>query len=104
MDLGSEDVRDSCFAGETLACEIVRPHCPVPGWAVKRGIIGKVPAFEMLDGERTREFVLSREQESKYLAFATGHLNDAALLALDTGLRVGELARRAGMMSILNQS
>ena len=57
----------------------------------KRKIIKAVPAFEMLSGERQREFVLSHEQEQVYFSFAPGHLKDAALLALGTGLRVGEL-------------
>jgi len=57
----------------------------------KRKIIKSVPAFEMLDGEVQRDFVLSRDDEKNYLEFAIGHLKDAALLALDTGLRAGEL-------------
>src|SRR5690349_12343108 len=44
----------------------------------------------MLGGERNREFVLSQDQERNYLDFAPQPLRDAALLILDTGLRVGE--------------
>src|SRR5262249_30531633 len=58
----------------------------------KRKVIREVPKVELLDGERSKDFVLSREQEANYLAFATGHLKDAAVLAIETGLRVGELA------------
>ncbi len=58
---------------------------------IKRKIIRSVPVFEMLGGERVRDFVLSRADEKSYLEFATGHLRDAVLLSLDTGLRVGEL-------------
>jgi integrase len=60
--------------------------------AKRWNIILAVPKIDMLAGERAKDFVLSREQEANYLAFATGHLKDAALLAVDTGLRVGELA------------
>src|SRR4029077_17082899 len=41
-------------------------------------------------GEHQREFVLSREQEEKYLAACPQPLRDTAMLMLDTGLRVGE--------------
>ena len=34
-----------------------------------RTIIKAVPTFEMLDGERSRDFVLSREMEAHYLEF-----------------------------------
>jgi len=61
----------------------------------KRKIIQATPNIgeEMLDGERIRDFVLSRADETVYLEFASehAHLRDAVLLALDTGLRVGEL-------------
>lgn len=52
-------------------------------------IIG-VPRLRMLPGENNREFVLSRDQEVKYLAACRDPLRDAAVLILDTGLRVGE--------------
>lgn len=54
-------------------------------------IINRVPRIRMLPGERTREFVLSRDQERIYLEFAPQPLKDAAVLMLDTGLRVGEV-------------
>lgn len=53
-------------------------------------VIDRVPKIRMLAGERNREFVLSREQEPVYLAACPAPLGDAALLILDTGLRVGE--------------
>lgn len=54
-------------------------------------VIDRIPAIEKLGGERSRDFVLSREQETNYLEIAQQPLKDAALLLLDTGLRVGEL-------------
>lgn len=60
--------------------------------ALEEGIIDAVPKIgkSMLPGERRREYVLSPALESAYLAAAPQPLSDAALLMLDTGLRVGE--------------
>jgi integrase len=44
-----------------------------------------------LRGERNREFVLNHAQERLYLEMAGQPLADAALLMLDTGMRVGEV-------------
>ena len=54
-------------------------------------VINRVPRIRLLRGERSREFILSHAQERNYLEFAPQPLKDAALLMLDTGLRVGEL-------------
>ena len=53
-------------------------------------VIDRVPRVRLLPGERNREFVLSHAQESLYLAAAPQPLRDIALLAADTGLRIGE--------------
>jgi integrase len=53
-------------------------------------VIDRLPKIRLLQGERTREFVLSREQEPAYLKAATEPLKDLALLMLDTALRDGE--------------
>ena len=53
-------------------------------------VIDRVPQIRLLAGEHQREFVLSREQEAKYVAVCPQPLRDCALLMLDTGLRVGE--------------
>ena len=53
-------------------------------------ILDRLPRIRLLAGERSREFVLSFEQETKYLAKAEQPLQDVAALLLDTGLRVGE--------------
>jgi integrase len=53
-------------------------------------IIDRVPKIKLLPGERTREFVLSRTDEARYLSLAPDFLRDIALLILDTGLRAGE--------------
>jgi integrase len=54
-------------------------------------VINRVPRIRLLRGERNREFVMSHPQERIYLEFGPQPLKDAALLMLDTGLRVGEL-------------
>jgi integrase len=61
------------------------------GLAYQWKLIDRIPSIKKLDGERNREFVLSHEMEGKYLEAAPAPLRDAALLLLDTGLRVGEL-------------
>jgi integrase len=58
--------------------------------AKKWNLIPAVPTIGRLDGERNREFVLADELEETYLAAAPQPLRDAALLMLDTGVRVGE--------------
>ena len=52
--------------------------------------LDRVPRIRLLPGERVREFVLRYAQEALYLEFAPQPLSDAAMLILDTGLRVGE--------------
>jgi integrase len=54
-------------------------------------VINRLPKIRLLRGERSRDFVMSHGQERNYLEFAPQPLKDAALLMLDTGLRVGEL-------------
>jgi len=61
------------------------------GMAYQWKVIDRIPVIRKLDGERNRNFVLSREQEAKYLEAVEQPLKDAALLALDTGLRASEL-------------
>jgi integrase len=56
-------------------------------------LLDKVPKVTLLDGERIREFILSPELETKYLAAAPQPLKDAAVVMLDAGLRAGELLR-----------
>ncbi|MEK6303208.1 MAG: tyrosine-type recombinase/integrase [Acidobacteriota bacterium] len=65
------------------------------GLAYQWKVIGRIPVVTKLDGERSRDFVLSRELEKAYLEIAQQPLKDAALLLLDTGLRVGELVALA---------
>jgi integrase len=52
--------------------------------------IQRVPRIRLLNGERTRDFVLSRKQEQIYLAACPQPLHDIAVLMLETGLRIGE--------------
>lgn len=61
------------------------------GMAYQWKVIDRIPVIRKLEGERSRNFVLSRAQESKYLEAVQQPLQDAALLLLDTGLRAGEL-------------
>ena len=58
--------------------------------AHERNVIAGVPRVRMLRGERCREFVLSHEEEVRYLSRTLQPLRDVALLILDTGLSVGE--------------
>jgi integrase len=53
-------------------------------------VIDRVPRTHFLPGERSREFVLSHQQEKLYLDTAPQPLRDVAVLILDTGLRPGE--------------
>ena len=53
-------------------------------------IIVRVPRIRLLRGERSRDFVLTHPQEQLYLTTAPQPLRDAALLLIDTGLRLGE--------------
>jgi integrase len=52
--------------------------------------IAAVPRIKMLKGEKSREFVLSHQQERIYLETAPQPLKDVAILLLETGLRLGE--------------
>jgi integrase len=56
-------------------------------------LIQRVPKFRLLPGEKNREFVLSKAREQAYLDACPQPLKDAALLILDTGLRLGEALR-----------
>jgi integrase len=59
--------------------------------ARKWKLITAVPEFEMLPGERIREFVLSRSLQTAYLDACPQPLRDIALVMLETGLRIGEV-------------
>jgi integrase len=61
--------------------------------AKKWKMISAVPDIERLAGERTRDYVLDYDLEEAYLEAAPQPLRDAAMLMLDTALRVGETAR-----------
>lgn len=61
--------------------------------AAEWNLIRRVPNIRLLTGERQRTFVLSHADETKYLGLAPQPLRDAALLMLDTGLRVGEAVK-----------
>lgn len=52
--------------------------------------INRVPPIKLLTDERTRDFVLRREDEQQYLDGCPQPLKDVALLILDTGMRAGE--------------
>ena len=59
--------------------------------AAEKGFISAAPPIKLLPGERSREFVLSRDKEPEYLAACPPILRDIATVLLDTGLRVGEV-------------
>jgi integrase len=60
------------------------------GQALEWKMLTGVPKIRKLAGERGRDFVVSHKLEPKYLEACPQPLRDAALLILDTGLRVGE--------------
>lgn len=53
-------------------------------------VIDRVPRIRLLSGEPQRDFILSREEELRYLSACPQPLHDIAILLLDTGLRIGE--------------
>lgn len=61
--------------------------------AVEWGFVEQVPKVKMLGGEQHREFVLSAEEEAKYLAAALEPLASVATTLVDTGLRPEECYR-----------
>ena len=61
--------------------------------AVEFKVIAKTPKIRRMKGENERDFVVSYDLERQYLSHAPQPLKDAAILMLDTGLRVGEVVR-----------
>jgi integrase len=61
--------------------------------AVEWGFVDQVPKIKMLSGEQHREFVLSQEEEAKYLAAAPEPLASIAAVLADTGMRPEECYR-----------
>jgi integrase len=55
--------------------------------AVEWGRLDRVPTIHELPQSKGRDRVLSFAEEAKYLAKASDNLRDAAILAVDTGLR-----------------
>ena len=55
--------------------------------AVEWGRLDKVPVIHELPQPKGRDRVVSFEEEAKYLAKASDNLRDAAILAVDTGMR-----------------
>jgi integrase len=53
-------------------------------------LIQRIPRIRLLRGERSREFILSSEQETAYLAACPELLRDVATLLIDSGLRLSE--------------
>jgi integrase len=61
--------------------------------AVKWGRIESVVPVEMLNGETHREFVLTKEEEAKYLTAAAPLLAAVSTVLVDTGMRPEECYR-----------
>jgi integrase len=61
--------------------------------AVEWGFVDQVPKIRMLSGEQHREFVLSQEEEAKYLAASSEPLASVATVLSDTGMRPEECYR-----------
>ncbi len=67
-------------------------------------IIGRVPVIKLLRGEISREFVLSREMEPKYLKALPASMRDLAAVLIDTGLRVGEALKLEWSAVVLREN
>ena len=61
--------------------------------AVDWGLVDRSAKVQMLSGERHREFVLSRQEEARYLAAAPEPLTSVATVLADTGMRPEECYR-----------
>ena len=61
--------------------------------AVEWGFVEHVPKVRMLSGEQHREFVLSPEEEARYLSAASEPLASVATVLADTGMRPEECYR-----------
>lgn len=61
--------------------------------AVDWGLVDRCTKVQMLSGERHREFVLSRQEEARYLAVAPEPLASIATVLADTGMRPEECYR-----------
>src|SRR5207244_7629360 len=61
--------------------------------AVEWGTLDSAPRIELLSGERHREHVVTREEETRYLAAASQLLSEVASVLADTGLRPDECHR-----------
>jgi integrase len=53
-------------------------------------LLDRLPKIRLLRGEKGREFVLTHEQEARYLDASSNGLRDLAIFLLDTGLRMRE--------------
>ena len=58
--------------------------------AVEWGVIESAPKIQLLNGEKRREHVITREEEDLYLAAASPLLFDLATILADTGTRPDE--------------
>jgi site-specific recombinase XerD len=61
--------------------------------AVDWGLVEKTSKLRLLSGERHREFVLSRQEETQYLAAAPEPIGSIAAVLADTGMRPEECYR-----------
>jgi integrase len=65
----------------------------VLGLAVEWGVLTAMPKMKLLRGERSRDRVVSPEEESRYLAVAPELLASIVTVLFDTGLRTDECFR-----------
>jgi integrase len=82
--------RRSTFAVATLNTDLRVLRRALNVARKKLKVMTVAPSISTLPGEHRRDFVLSYAQEAVYLATCADLLRDAAILMLDTGLRVGE--------------
>jgi integrase len=98
-EITSEHAADFAASRHSLGCKVstvnssLRVLRRILGLAVEWGLLQGVPKIKRLPGERHREFVLSPEEEARYLCAASEPLASVATVLTDTGMRPEECYR-----------
>src|SRR5262249_51829168 len=68
------------------------------------GAIRRAPRIRLLEDEKSRELILTLDEQERYLKAAEGHpaLHDVALLMFETGVRPSEALRLSRPDVVLN--
>jgi hypothetical protein len=98
-EITSEHAADFAASRQSQGCKVstvnssLRVLRRILGLAVEWGALQSVPRIKRLPGERHREFVLSPEEEARYLCAASEPLASVATVLADTGMRPEECYR-----------